>query len=54
MFCAHPSHFGMLYNCYQDKKSYEASNEEMLKRLVILALLKIISSYQWYIDSVRN
>ena len=42
------SFFSMLYNCSQDRDSY---NEEMLKSILLLTLLRIISRYQWYIDS---
>ena len=36
------------------RNSYKACDEEMLKPLLILTLLKIISRYYWYIDLVNN
>ena len=50
----HLSHFGMLYNCYQEGNSYEECDKEMLKPLLILTLLKIISRNQRYINVINN
>ena len=43
MFCTPLSHFGMVYNCYQERDFYRACDGDMLNSLVILTILKIIS-----------
>ena len=52
MFCAHLSHFGYAVQLLPERGfSYRAGDEEMPKTLLVFTLLKIISRYQWYIDS---